>query len=114
MSSVSLRYYAKNDTYYIRIQGEEYVRLDKKLRRLVSHLKREQNLANAAKLAAQRRNLIKQRRKAVRYVAVEASDIPEDAKCSPIYELTGEIITVSPERYAQLLTRLQITKLPEE
>lgn len=107
--AVSLRYYAKNDTYYIQIQGAQYDRINTKIKRIVTHLghlQSEGHEEERARLMERRRYLMQERRRSQRYVEICASDIPGNAHARPIYDLPGQIVTVEPERYEQLLGKL--------
>lgn len=105
-----MKYYAEKDTYYIQIRGVQYKRLDKKIKRLADSMERTQNKGSVQKqrqLAECRRRLLKEKRHAQCYVEIAESDLPENVRARPVYSLPGQVVTVGPERYAQLLERLQ-------
>lgn len=107
--AVKLRYYAKTDTYYIQIQGTQYDQIDTKIRRIAAHLNHLQSQKHEEernRLMERRKLLVQERRRSLRYVEVPLSDIPGNVRARPIYDLCGQVVTVEPERYAQLLDRL--------
>ena len=108
--TVSVRYHIETDTYYMQIKGSQYSRLNKKIKKIsahMDHLQDEKHMKERARLAEYRRFLVQERRQALYYVVISASDIPENAHIRPIYDLTGQILTAEPERYAELLDKLQ-------
>lgn len=108
--AVSLRYYAKSDTYYIQIQGAQYDRINTQIKRIAAHLAHLSGKGHEeerARLIERRRYLVQERQRSQHYVEVPASDIPGNAHARPIYDLPGRIVTVEPERYEQLLGRLR-------
>lgn len=107
--AVSLRYYVKNDTYYIQIRGADYDKIDTQIRRIgahLCHLQSKEHEKERTQLMERRRRLVQERRRSQRYVEIPASDIPGNAHARPIYDLPGQIVTVEPERYEQLLGKL--------
>lgn len=107
---VSLRYCAKNSTYYLQVQGAQYAQLEKKLRRIktcMEHTSKDKHSEEKNRLNEYRKRLLQEKRQSQYYIIVSASDIPKNMYARPIYDLPGQIVTVNPKRYAQLLDRVK-------
>lgn len=110
LTEYSLRYYEKEDKYYIEIRDEAYFELEKRIRRL----KQEAGLSGGAKAKnavspeARIALLTAKKDSAQKYVLVEAADIPAGIRARPIYRMSGVVIDVLFEdrrRLLQLLAR---------
>ena len=110
LTKYSLRYYAKEDKYYIEIRDDTYFELDKRIRRL----KREVGLSGGTRtknaVSSQTRIALLTAKKdsAQKYILVEEAEIPAGVRARPLYRMSGKVIDIfsaDRQRFINLLAR---------
>lgn len=94
MIEISIRYYEKDDAYYLEIRDAHYFEVDKKLRRIGKELAKlpPEDIDSYTLLQTRRETLKKARQKAQKYFPIAKKDIPSGSKVRTMYNLPETVI----------------------